>query len=63
MRGSMTESVDSYAYWLRKAKDVRDISEQVADQKMNNILEDIARRYERIAEYALSASGSADTDR
>lgn len=52
----MTERSDHPAYWLRKAKDVREVAEQVSEPEMRDILEGIAKSYERISERVRHAS-------
>jgi hypothetical protein len=45
----MTRETDDPAFWLRRAKEVREIAEQLSDQEMRDILEEIARGYQRVA--------------
>jgi len=45
----MTTRTDDPAFWLKRAKDVREIAEQLQDEEMKDILEEIARGYERVA--------------
>ncbi|MGA7327889.1 MAG: hypothetical protein WBX25_26245 [Rhodomicrobium sp.] len=56
----MAKTTDNPAYWLKRANDVRDIAKHISDQEMKDILEEIARGYERIADHVGQALNSPD---
>ncbi len=56
----MSKVTDNPAYWLDRAKDVRETAKQISDQTTKDILEEIARGYERIADQVRKTSGSLD---
>jgi hypothetical protein len=56
----MTTPVDNPAYWLGRAKDVREIAEQISDPEMKAILAEIAGGYERISARVDHASSKLD---
>jgi len=56
----MSKVTDNPAYWLGQAKDVRETAKQISDQIMKDILEEIARGYERIADRVRKTSGTLD---
>jgi hypothetical protein len=58
----MTDRSDDPDYWLGRAEVVRDMAEQISDPQTKEILEDLAKGYERMAEYARSALQSAGDD-
>jgi len=47
----MNDAMDDPNHWLERAKDARQTAKQLKDQSMKNIMEDIARGYERIADH------------
>jgi hypothetical protein len=48
----MDDTIDDPNHWLERAKDARAIAKQLKDEAMRNIMEDIAKSYERIADHA-----------
>lgn len=50
----MYNAMDDPKQWLERAKDARQTARQLKDQSMKNIMEDIARGYERIADHVAS---------
>jgi hypothetical protein len=46
----MSKVTENSAYWLGRAKDVREEAQRVDDPAMKYILEEIASSYERIAD-------------
>jgi hypothetical protein len=53
----MADISDDRDHCLGRAKEARDAAKRISDQEMRNILEEIAKSYERIAE--LIASGGS----
>ena len=47
----MDDIIDNPNHWLDRAKDAREIAKKLKDESMKNIMEDIARGYERIANH------------
>jgi hypothetical protein len=47
----MRNAEDDPNHWLERAKDARQIAKRLTDIDMQNILEDIAKGYERIADH------------
>jgi hypothetical protein len=58
----MTTETDDPAYWLERAKETREITKQVPDQEMRDILEEIARCYERVADQVRHDSNEPQVD-
>jgi hypothetical protein len=56
----MTTETDNPAYWLGRAEAVREIAEQGLDQVTRDILEEIARRYERVADHMQRGSSEPE---
>jgi len=52
----MTTETDDPAFWLARAKASRELAEKSPDQEMKDILEEIARRYEHVANQMRSGS-------
>jgi hypothetical protein len=48
----MDNTIDDPNHWLGRAKDARAIAKQLKDKDMKDIMEDIAKSYERIADHA-----------
>jgi hypothetical protein len=55
----MTTETDYPAYWLERAKEAREVTKQIPDEEMRDILEEIARRYERVADQVRRGSNEA----
>jgi hypothetical protein len=52
----MTTETDDPAFWLAQAKAARETAEQVLDQEMRDILGEIAKAYERVANHVRRGS-------
>jgi hypothetical protein len=46
----MVTETDDPAYWLERAREAREVTKHLSDQDMRDILEEIAGRYERVAD-------------
>jgi hypothetical protein len=46
----MTTEIDNPDYWFERAKESREIAQRILNQDMKDILEKIAKGYERVAD-------------
>jgi hypothetical protein len=46
----MSNIADDPSYWRARAREMRDLLETVSDEEMKELIEDIAERYEHLAE-------------
>jgi hypothetical protein len=53
----MHDIMEDPNYWLERAKDARQVAKQLEDKEMKNIMEDIAKSYERIASHVARSLG------
>jgi hypothetical protein len=58
----MTTETDDPAYWLERAKETREVTKHIPDQDMKDILEEIARRYERVADQVRRGSSEPEVN-
>jgi hypothetical protein len=52
MEEAMGDIIDDPDHWLERAEDARTIAKLLKDEFMKDIMEDIARSYEKIADHA-----------
>ncbi|MGA7326753.1 MAG: hypothetical protein WBX25_20235 [Rhodomicrobium sp.] len=58
----MNKITNDPAYWLGRAKEMREIANNTSDGKMKEIMDEIANSYERIAEHVKKITGNGDSN-